>query len=106
MSKQIITQLNTEALIFFFFFRDAIDAKRSFITKITNAFDKVKAIIVEIKNHDDRNVPGEMEKIKLANDRLMEQQKQIMIDRNALTKRIDCLKDEIAKQEVRIVFGS
>lgn len=47
-----------------------------------------------------------MEKIKLANDRLMEQQKQIMIDRNALTKRIDCLKDEIAKQEVRIVFGS
>ncbi|XP_073943978.1 LOW QUALITY PROTEIN: DNA repair protein RAD50-like [Choristoneura fumiferana] len=80
--------------------RDAIDAKRSFITKIINAFDKVKAILVEIKNHENKNVPGEMEKIKLANDRLMEQQKQIMIDRNALTKRIDSLKDEIAKQEI------
>lgn len=42
-----------------------------------------------------------MDKIKEANDKLMEKQKQIMADRDALTKRIDTLKDELAKQEVR-----
>lgn len=41
-----------------------------------------------------------MDKIKEANEKLMEKQKQIMVDRDALTKRIDTLKDELAKQDV------
>lgn len=41
-----------------------------------------------------------MEKIKEANEKLLEKQKQIMDDRQVLTKRIDTLKDEIAKQAV------
>lgn len=41
-----------------------------------------------------------MDKIKEANEKLMDKQKQIMVDRDALTKRIDTLKDELAKQDV------
>ncbi|XP_063536306.1 DNA repair protein RAD50-like isoform X2 [Cydia strobilella] len=80
--------------------RTAIDTKRSFITKILNSFDKVKTIIIEIKQHEEKNVQREMDKIKEANERLMERQKQIMTDRNTLTKRIDSLRDELAKQEI------
>lgn len=68
--------------------------------KIKNAYDKVKAIELEIKQHKERNVHLEMDKIKEANERLMEKQKQIMVDRDMLTKKIDSLKDELAKQDV------
>lgn len=70
--------------------------------KVTNFFDKVKQINQEIKQHKDKNIPLEMDKIKEANEKLMDKQKQIMVDRDALTKRIDTLKDELAKQEVGI----
>lgn len=43
-----------------------------------------------------------MDKIKEANEKLMEMQKRIMADRDTLTKKIDSLKDELAKQAVRI----
>lgn len=85
----------------YFFLRSVTETKNNFILKVTNAFDKVKQIILEIKQHKDKNIPLEMDKIKEANDKLMEKQKQIMADRDALTKRIDTLKDELAKQEVR-----
>ncbi|XP_059049684.1 DNA repair protein RAD50 [Achroia grisella] len=80
--------------------RDIVDTKNTYIVKVNNEFDKVKTILSEIKQHKDRNIPREMEKIKEANNKLMEKQKQIMIDRDVLTKRIDSLKDEIAKQEI------
>lgn len=65
-----------------------------------NSFDKVKSIDSEIRQHKERNIQREMEKIKEANEKLMDKQKQIMVDRDALTKRIDTLKDELAKQDV------
>lgn len=65
-----------------------------------NSFDKVKSIDSEIRQHKERNIQREMDKIKEANDKLMDKQKQIMVDRDALTKRIDTLKDELAKQDV------
>ncbi|XP_053609977.1 DNA repair protein RAD50 [Plodia interpunctella] len=80
--------------------RAALEVKNSFITKVVSAFDKVKTIEAEIKQHIERNIEKEMDKIKEANDKLMEKQKQIMIDRDALTKRIDSLKDELAKQDI------
>lgn len=81
-------------------FRSAIELKNSYIMNIVNSFDKVKSIDSEIKQHKERNVQRDMDKIKEANEKLMEKQKQIMIDRDALTKRIDTLKDELAKQDV------
>lgn len=78
-----------------------IEAKNNYIQKVTSSFDKVKAIDMEIKQHKDKNIPREMEKIKEANEKLLEKQKQIMNDRQILTKKIDTLKDELAKQEVR-----
>ncbi|KAM3965158.1 DNA repair protein rad50 [Aphomia sociella] len=80
--------------------REIVDTKNSYIVKVVNEFDKIKAILSEIKQHKDRNIPREMEKIKEANNKLMEKQKQIMIDRDALTKKIDTLRDEITKQEI------
>lgn len=80
--------------------REIIDTKNNYITSVVASFDKVKAIDTEIKQHVEKNIPREMEKIKQANDKLMEKQKQIMNDRQVLTKRIDTLKDEIAKQEI------
>ncbi|KPI94471.1 DNA repair protein RAD50 [Papilio xuthus] len=80
--------------------RAAIDVKNDYIVKIKNAFDKVKSIEMEIKQHKERNVQAEMDKIKEANERLMDKQKQIMVDRNTLTKKIDSLKDELAKQDI------
>ncbi|KAG6456966.1 hypothetical protein O3G_MSEX010045 [Manduca sexta] len=77
-----------------------IEVKNTYITKVVSSFDKVKTIDTEIKQHKERNVPREMEKIKEANEKLMEKQKQIMDDRQVLTKRIDSLKDELAKQEI------
>lgn len=55
---------------------------------------------LDIRQHKERNLPREMEKIKEANEKLLARQKQIMTDRDTLTKRIDSLKDELAKQEV------
>ncbi|XP_068633110.1 DNA repair protein RAD50-like [Battus philenor] len=80
--------------------RAAIDVKNEYISKIKNAYDKVKSIEHEIKQHKERNIQFEMDKIKEANERLMEKQKQIMIDRDMLTKKIDSLKDELAKQDI------
>ncbi|CAH2048564.1 unnamed protein product, partial [Iphiclides podalirius] len=80
--------------------RGAIDIKNEYIMKIKNMFDKVKSIELEIKQHKERNVHLEMDKIKEANERLMDKQKQIMVDRDMLTKKIDSLKDELAKQDI------
>ncbi|XP_063825503.1 DNA repair protein RAD50 [Ostrinia nubilalis] len=80
--------------------RSVTETKNSYILKVTSSFDKVKQINLEIKQHKDKNIPLEMDKIKEANEKLMEKQKQIMADRDALTKRIDTLKDELAKQEI------
>ncbi|XP_026327377.1 DNA repair protein RAD50 isoform X2 [Hyposmocoma kahamanoa] len=80
--------------------RSAIELKNSYIQNIVNSFDKVKSIVSEIRLHKERNIQREMDKIKEANEKLMEKQKQIMVDRDALTKRIDTLKDELAKQDI------
>ncbi|XP_049873545.1 DNA repair protein RAD50 [Pectinophora gossypiella] len=80
--------------------RSSIELKNLSIQNIVNSFDKVKSIDSEIRQHKERNIQREMDKIKEANEKLMEKQKQIMIDRDALTKRIDTLKDELAKQEI------
>ncbi|KAJ0176692.1 hypothetical protein K1T71_007871 [Dendrolimus kikuchii] len=80
--------------------REIIDTKNNYITSVVSSYDKVKAIDTEIKQHFEKNIPREMEKIKEANEKLMEKQKQIMDDRQVLTKRIDTLKDEIAKQAI------
>ncbi|XP_050682085.1 DNA repair protein RAD50 [Leptidea sinapis] len=80
--------------------RAAIDTKNSYILKVVNGFDKVKIIDLEIKQHKERNIQKELDKIKEANEKLMEKQKQIIADRDVLTKKIDSLKDELAKQEI------
>ncbi|XP_072949132.1 DNA repair protein RAD50-like [Epargyreus clarus] len=80
--------------------RGEVDVKNNYIMKVVHAFDKVETVQKEIKQHLDKNIPNEIEKIKKANDKLMDKQKQIMIDRDTLTKRIDTLKDEVARQEV------
>ncbi|GBP22396.1 DNA repair protein RAD50 [Eumeta japonica] len=80
--------------------RNAIDEKRNYINKIENTFDKVKSMDKEIKQHEDKNVPREMERVKAVTDELMEKKMKIMKDRDELTKKIDTLKDEIAKQDV------
>lgn len=64
----------------------------------------MKAIEQEIKQHNNKNIPGEMEKLKEANEKLSERQKQIAEEKELLATKIDALKDEIAKQEVR-TFG-
>lgn len=74
--------------------------KNSYIVKVINAYDKLRAIDLEIRQHKERNLQREMDKITEANEKLLARQKQIMIDRDTLTKKIDSLKDELAKQEV------
>lgn len=85
-------------------FRGVIDTKNNFITKVANSFDKVKAVISEIKQHQDKNIPGEMEKLKEANEKLAEKQQKIAEDKEELAKKIDELKDELAKQEVKLLI--
>lgn len=68
---------------------------------MASSFDKVKAIILEINQHKDKNIPGEMEKLKEANEKVAEKQKQIAEDKEVLSKKIDELKDELSKQEVK-----
>lgn len=65
-----------------------------------SSFDKIKTLNKEIKQHQDKNIPAEMEKIKQDNNRLMEKKMLIMKERDELTKKIETLKDELAKQEV------
>ncbi|CAH0398401.1 unnamed protein product [Chilo suppressalis] len=79
-------------------YRGITDTKNSHISKVASSFDKVKAISTEIKQHKEKNIPAKMAKIKEDNEKRMEQLKKIMTDRAALTKRIDTIKDEIAKQ--------
>lgn len=74
--------------------------KNSYIVKVTNAYDKLRAIDLEIRQHKERNLQREMDKITEANEKLLARQKQIMNDRDTLTKKIDSLKDELAKQAV------
>ncbi|XP_061383704.1 DNA repair protein RAD50 [Danaus plexippus] len=80
--------------------RHEIQEASTYLTRVSNAFDKIKAIDSEIKQHKDRNIQKEMDQIKEANDRLNCRHKQIINDRDTLTKKIDSLKDEIAKQEI------
>ncbi|CAH2096295.1 unnamed protein product [Euphydryas editha] len=80
--------------------RSEIDMKNTFIVKVMNAYDKLRSIDLEIRQHKERNLQREMDKITEANEKLLARQKQIMIDRDTLTKKIDNLKDELAKQEI------
>lgn len=59
---------------------------------------------MDIRQHKERNLQREMDKIKDANEKLLSRQKQIMSDRDTLTKRIDSLRDELSKQEVIFVL--
>lgn len=77
-----------------------IEDKRSFLRKIESAFDKIKTITKEIKQHLDKNIPNKMEVIKQDNIRLKDKKMQIMKDRDELTKRIEILKDELTKQDI------
>ncbi|XP_047503353.1 DNA repair protein RAD50 [Pieris napi] len=80
--------------------RGEIDVKNNYIMNVVNAFDKVKIIDLEIRQHKERNIQKEMDKIKEANDVLMEKQKQVMADRDLLTKKMSSLRDELSKQEI------
>ncbi|XP_045773017.1 DNA repair protein RAD50 [Maniola jurtina] len=80
--------------------RSDIEVRNTYISKIANAFEKVKSVDLDIRMHKERNIQREMEKIKEANEKLLTRQKQIMVDRDTLTKRIDSLKDELSKQEI------
>lgn len=84
--------------------RGEIDVKNNYIMKVVNAFDKVKILDLEIRQHKERNIQKEMDTIKEANDLLMDKQKQIMADRDLLTKKMSTLRDELAKQEVLSSF--
>lgn len=64
------------------------------------AFDKVKSIDNEIKQHKEKNIPLEKAKKEEVIKKLEDKLKQIQSDRQATTKRIECLKDEITKEEV------
>ncbi|KOB65036.1 DNA repair protein RAD50, partial [Operophtera brumata] len=75
------------------------EAKNETVKKYSS-FDKVKAIMQEINQHKDKNIPGEMQKLKEANEKVAEKQKQIAEDKEVLLKKIDELKDELSKQEI------
>ena len=96
-------QIDFETL--YLFHRSTIELKNSYIQNIVNSFDKVKSIDSEIRQHKDRNIPREMDKIKEANEKLTEKVKQIVEDRETLVKRIDTIKDEIAKHEVSLYYN-
>lgn len=68
--------------------------------KVSIAFDKVKSINHEIKQHIDKNIPLEKTKKEEAIKECEEKLKQIQSDRQATSKRIECLKDEISKEKV------
>lgn len=66
------------------------------------SYEKVKTVVKEIKKHIEQNVPQEMEKVKEANEAIKEKMKELAATRTEVTKKIDMLKDELAKQEVSI----
>lgn len=68
------------------------------------AFEKVKSIDTEIRQHLERNIPLEKSKKEEAIKKLEEKLKQIQSDRQAITKRIECLNDEITKETVSIFY--
>ena len=86
----------------YLFYRANIESKNNEIMKIAMAFDKVKSIDIDIRQHIERNIPLEKQKKEEAIKKLDDKLKQIQSDRQTTTKRIECLKDEIAKEEVRI----
>ncbi|CAH0691791.1 unnamed protein product [Spodoptera exigua] len=80
--------------------REKIETKNNEIMKITIAFDKVKSIDIDIRQHLERNIPHEKAKKEEVIKKLEEKLKQIQCDRQATTKRIETLKDEISKEKI------
>ncbi|KAF9823097.1 hypothetical protein SFRURICE_018250 [Spodoptera frugiperda] len=80
--------------------REKIENKNNEIMKITIAFDKVKSIDIDIRQHLERNIPHEKAKKEEAIKKLEDKLKQIQCDRQATTKRIETLKDEISKEKI------
>ncbi|XP_026734209.1 DNA repair protein RAD50 [Trichoplusia ni] len=80
--------------------RASIEIKNNEIMKVSIAFDKVKSINHEIKQHIDKNIPLEKTKKEEAIKECEEKLKQIQSDRQATSKRIECLKDEISKEKI------
>ncbi|CAB3221833.1 unnamed protein product [Arctia plantaginis] len=80
--------------------RGNIELKRSEITEVSIAFEKVKSIDTEIRQYLERNIPLEKNKKEEAIKKLEEKLKQIQSDRQAITKRIECLNDEITKETI------
>lgn len=70
--------------------------------KVTLAFSKVKSIDIDIRQHIERNIPLEKQKKEESIKKLEDKLKQVQSDRQTTTKRIECLKDSIAKEEVGI----
>ncbi|PZC79526.1 hypothetical protein B5X24_HaOG216191 [Helicoverpa armigera] len=80
--------------------RAKIEAKNSEIMKVSIAFDKVKSIDLDIRQHIERNIPHEKAKKEEAIKKLEDKLKKIQSDRQATTKRIETLKDDIAKEKI------
>ncbi|XP_048478309.1 DNA repair protein RAD50 isoform X2 [Plutella xylostella] len=80
--------------------RSQLDIKRSYINLVEASYEKVKTVVKEIKKHIEQNVPQEMEKVKEANEAIKEKMKELAATRTEVTKKIDMLKDELAKQEI------
>ncbi|KAJ8731456.1 hypothetical protein PYW07_004620 [Mythimna separata] len=80
--------------------RAKIETKNGEIMKVTLAFDKVKSIDIDIRQHLERNIPLEKQKKEEAIKKLEDKLKQIQTDRQTTTKRIETLKDSIAKEQI------
>lgn len=73
---------------------------------MVKSVDKIKTVLAELKQHEEKKIPLQMKMFNELNDKLSEKRKQILIDESVLGKRRHILRDEIAKQEVRtIVFA-
>ncbi|KAI8436566.1 hypothetical protein MSG28_010093 [Choristoneura fumiferana] len=77
-----------------------IESKRNYIAKVVKSVDKIKTVLSELKQHEEKKIPLQMKMFNELNDKLSEKRKQILIDESVLGKRRHILRDEIAKQEI------
>lgn len=67
---------------------------------MVKSVDKIKTVLSELKQHEEKKIPLQMKMFSELNDKLSDKRKQILIDESVLGKRRHILRDEISKQEV------
>lgn len=77
-----------------------IESKRNYIAKVVKSVDRIKTVLSELRQHEEKKIPLQMKMFNELNDKLSEKRKQILIDESVLGKRRHILRDEIAKQEL------